>query len=186
MFFKEPNQILCGISVPHIYEEEAEERHKPIVDRYFTRYYFTRESHPEEDHLVLFHSNRVCLVGLASNHVAFRKGIESINYNIGHCDRSQNQVKGKGKKGGMNLQATSGLAIVTCSDGTEYKVCSSITGKLIEINENLVGNEKLNDLLKKEGDGFVAIVLPKIENCDLVKEQLLTEDQYKQLRGVVS
>lgn len=179
-FFNEPNQILCGITVPHIFEENAENQHKSIVDRYYTRYYFVREDAPAEDHLVLIHSNRICLIGLAPNHAALQKVITGVDFNIGNCDRSDNKVKGKSKKGAMALQPTSALAMVNCSDGSQYKVFSCITGKLVEINESL---EKTTSVLAQEGDGYIAIVLPKIDNMNAIKESLLTEGQYKELRN---
>lgn len=150
-----------------------------VVDRFFTRYY---QILPDklEDHLVLYHSNRVCLVGLAATHIAFKKGVESVRYDIGNCDRAKNAVKGKGKKGGMPLQPNSTIAIVKCKDGTEYRVQSCITGKLIEVNMRLLDNI---DLLAEEGMGYVAIVLPKPEHCADIKQSLFTQLQYNMLRS---
>lgn len=148
-----------------------------VVDRYFKKYYFKpkSEKNENEDHLVLFHSNRVCLIGLAKSHVAFSKGISSINYNIGNCDRSLNVVKGKHKKGGMNLQQFTVLAIIKCKDGSEYKISSCVQGKLIEVNHQLEGDiNKLRD----EGHGYVAIVLCKPDNCEKVKSSLIAENEY--------
>lgn len=184
-YFDEPNQILCGIKVPHIFQEGAEESHKPIVDRYFTRYYFIPPNTTDQDHLVLIHSNRICMVGLAPQHVAFTKGgITSVDFNIGNCDRRENRVKGKSKKGAMPLQPTSALAMVHCADGSQYKVFSCVTGKLIEVNEMLV-NSNPADLLPREGDGYVAIVLPRLEKADAIKDSLLTEEQYREKRSSV-
>lgn len=81
------------------------EEYQSVVDRYFKRYYFipkssikTDASNTEnQDHLILFHSNRICLIAISKNHVAFQKGIKEITYDIGNCDRSRNQVSGKGK-----------------------------------------------------------------------------------------
>lgn len=91
------------LGVPSITEAYKGE-YPSVVDRYFTRFFYQKpsETGDNEDHVVLFHSNRLCLIGLAKSHVAFTKGIESINYNIGNSDRSLNQVKGKHKKG-MNI-----------------------------------------------------------------------------------
>lgn len=149
-----------------------------IVDRYFTRFYFPKvspENNENEDHIVLFHSNRLCLIGLAKSHIAFTKGIKSICYNIGNCDRSQNQVKGKKKKGGMNLQPLTTLAIISCKDGSEYKVVSCITGKLIEVNDRL---ENDFEKLSVEGDGYIAVILCKPENCEKIKSSLVAEQDY--------
>lgn len=147
-----------------------------VVDRYFTRFYLPKKDTEEnEDHIVLFHSNRLALIGISKNHVAFTKGIESISYNIGNCDRSQNQVKGKKKKGGMNLQPSTALAIVNCKDGSEYKVVSCITGKLIEVNERL---EHDLDRLSVEGAGYIAVIICKPENCEKIKSSLVAEQNY--------
>lgn len=148
-----------------------------VVDRYFTRFFqpIKSETAENEDHLVLFHSNRLCLIGLAKSHVAFSKGIKSINYNIGNCDRSQNQVKGKRKKGGMNLQPLTTLAIVTCKDGSEYKVVSCITGRLIEVNDRF---EKDLSKLSVEGDGYIAVIICKPEHCEKIKNTLVAEKDY--------
>lgn len=147
-----------------------------VVDRFFTKYYYKKcPKIDNEDHQILFHSNRICLIGLSSMHEAMKKTIVNVNFDIGNVDRSQNNVKGKGKKGAMNLQPTSTLAIIKCSDGTEYNIVSCITGKLIEINSKLLQNP---ELIKTEGDGYVAVVLPKPENCDGIKAKLLTELQY--------
>lgn len=148
-----------------------------VVDRYFTRFYHRKSSSTgeNEDHLILYHSNKLCLVGLAKSHVALSKGISSINYDIGSCDRSQNQVKGKRKKGGLNLQPDTALAVIKCKDGSEYKIISGINGRLLEVNDRL---EQDLSKLAIEGVGYVAVVLLKPENCEKVKASLLTAEQY--------
>uniref|UniRef100_T1GY62 Protein Abitram n=1 Tax=Megaselia scalaris TaxID=36166 RepID=T1GY62_MEGSC len=112
---------------------------------------------------------------LAPEHEALRVGVKSITFDIGNTNRSQNQVKGKGKKGGMILQQDSAIAIITDNNDVTYKVPSCIQGKLIEVNERLL---KDVSLLGKEGDGYIAVVLPKPEQCEDIKASLMTEDQY--------
>lgn len=81
------------------------EDYQSVVDRYFKRYFFVPKTSikaegsaaENQDHSILFHSNRICLVGLSKHHVAFQKGIKEITYDIGNIDRSNNQVSGKGK-----------------------------------------------------------------------------------------
>lgn len=148
-----------------------------IVDRYYTKFYYQCKSSTGEnlDQLLLFHSNRLCLVGLSKKHVAFEKGISGISYDIGHFDRSQNQVKGKHKKGAMPCQPKTSIAIVKCKDETEYKILSCITGKLIEVNE------RLNDDLEKlsiEGYGYIAVLLCKPEHVEKIKGSLISADDY--------
>lgn len=55
---------------------------------------------------------------------------------------------------------------------------SCLNAKLIEVNQRIVERP---DLLALEGDGYVAVGLPKIENIDSIKEKLLTEEQYRAL-----
>ncbi|KAL7025098.1 hypothetical protein ACKWTF_013341 [Chironomus riparius] len=148
-----------------------------FVDRYFSRFYCKRtsENGDNEDHLILFHTNGVCLISIAKSHIAFKKGIESVNFDIGNCDRSQNQVKGKHKKGAMNLQKNTTVALIKTLDGTEYKLFSCIVGKLLEVNESL------NDDIKKlevEGHGYIAVVLPKMSNAGKERESLITDTDY--------
>jgi len=116
---------------------------------------------------------------LAPDHPALSQGISSVNFDIGNVDRSQNVVKGKGKKGGMILQAESTLALLTTESGETYKVPSCIRGKLVEVNTALVEEPKLLEQLP-EGAGYFAILLPKIENCDAIKASLLTQEQYEE------
>lgn len=75
----------------------------------------------------------------------------------------------------MNLQCTSSIAIIRCLDNSEYKIFSCVPGKLVEVNERLLTNI---DLLKKEGDGYIAVVLPKPDNCDGIKKSMLSEEDY--------
>lgn len=146
-----------------------------VAERYFAKYFYHRDDKTiDEMHSVLIHSNRICLVGLDKSHVACQKGIAEIKFDIGNCDRSKNQCVGKKKKGAMNLQSNSALAIVRCVDGTEYKVLSSVTGKLVEVNERLINDVSL---IGQDGDGYIAVVLPKIEKFEKIKKTLLTEEQ---------
>lgn len=164
--------------VPSIIAYNDESKPFPsVVDRYFTRYYVNRKSEngDNEDHLILFHTNGICLISFAKSHIAFKKGIADIKYDIGNCDRSHNQVKGKHKKGAMNLQRDTALAIVTTKDSCEYKVFSCVGGKLLEVNERVK-----NDLEKLgiEGHGYIAVVLPKTGNIGKEKESLVSENDY--------
>lgn len=175
-YFKPKPEIIAGDIVPSIIDYLTTDDHPSVVERFFTKYYYCRDDDAvNEMHTVLFHSNRICLIGLDKQHVAVGKGITSINFDIGNCDRSKNQVSGKGKRGAMNLQPLSTLAIVTCADGSEYKVISTIFGKLVEVNERLHENLKL---IGVDGDGYIAVILPKIDKCADIKSQLLSEEDY--------
>ncbi|XP_050087485.1 protein Abitram [Anopheles aquasalis] len=150
-----------------------------IVDRFYTKLYHVPSNNPEESLQVLFHSNRICLIGLAKSHVAFQKGIRSVSYEVGKCDRSVNKVSGRKKSGGMILQADSTIALVTCQDDTVYKIRSCVQGKLVEVNERITADP---ELMKIEGEGFVAVVMPKIEHCETMKAKLLSYDAYQTIK----
>uniref|UniRef100_A0A182SKV5 Protein Abitram n=1 Tax=Anopheles maculatus TaxID=74869 RepID=A0A182SKV5_9DIPT len=177
-WYEEESQEIGGIKVPSILHDFIENQ-PPIVDRFYTKLYYVPPNKPDEPQQILFHSNRICLVGLAKEHVAFTKGIRSISFEIGKFDRSENKVSGRKKSGGMILQADSTLALVTCVDDSVYKVRSCVQGKLVEVNERVVDEP---DMMRVSGEGYVAIVMPKIEHCDALKERLLDEEAYRKVK----
>uniref|UniRef100_A0A8C0L7S7 Actin binding transcription modulator n=1 Tax=Canis lupus dingo TaxID=286419 RepID=A0A8C0L7S7_CANLU len=73
-----------------------------LVDRYFTRWYKADvKGKPCEDHCILQHSNRICVITLAESHPVLQSGktIKSISYQIStNCSRLQNKVSGKFKR----------------------------------------------------------------------------------------
>lgn len=171
-------EVICGEKVPSISDSHNfdYDNYPSVVERYYTKYYYFRNDNINEAHTLLSHSNGICLVGLANTHIAVRKGIKSLSFDVGNFDRSKNQVSGKGKRGAMNLQNTSCLAVITCEDESEYRISSTIQGKLIEVNERLLSNPKL---IGQDGHGYIAIVLPKLERCKELLEKLATEEEYK-------
>ncbi|XP_050071249.1 protein Abitram [Anopheles maculipalpis] len=179
-WYEEESQEICGIKVPSILNDFIANQ-PPLVDRFYTKLYYVPPNKPDEPQQILFHSNRICLVGLAKKHVAFTKGIRSVSFEVGKFDRSENKVSGRKKSGGMILQADSTLALVTCVDDSVYKVRSCVQGKLVEVNDRVVEDPVL---MRISGEGFVAIVMPKIEHCDALKERLLGEEAYHELREV--
>ncbi|XP_055323396.1 protein Abitram [Sitodiplosis mosellana] len=177
-YFNPDSEVICGDMVPPINDSHNfdYDNYPSVVERYYTKYYYFRNGDINEAHTLLNHSNSICLVGLADTHIAVKKGIKSMTFDVGNFDRSKNQVTGKGKKGAMNLQVTSCLAIVTCDDDSTYRISSTIQGKLIEVNERLLSNPKL---IGQDGHGYIAIVLPKLDKCKEQLEKLVTEEEYQ-------
>jgi len=135
-----------------------------VVDRYFTRHYFTDDQ--DDNMCLLFHSNKICVVTIAPSHAIFKKklAIKKINFKIGEkLDRMDNIVKGKGKKGAQHVDASSVLCIIQCEDDSEYRVKACVKGKLVEVNENLIANPQLL-LTKPETEGYIAVVLQRLGN----------------------
>lgn len=174
-YFQHEEQKICGEPVSPI-TDCYDPNYPSVVDRFFTRYYYIKGGAPYQ---VLYHSNRICLICLAPSHPAYNEGIASVSYDVGNMDRSQNVVKGKAKKGGMILQADTTLALLTTETGTVYKIPSCIRGKLVEVNTALQTDAKQLHQAA-EGAGYFGILLPKIENCNDIISNLLTQQQYEE------
>ncbi|XP_060110500.1 protein Abitram isoform X1 [Heteronotia binoei] len=118
-----------------------------VAERYFTRWYKPDvKGNPCEDHCILQHSNRICVVALADAHPLLQKGkaIERISYQISaNCSRLENKVSGKSKRGAQFLTELAPLCHIFCSDGEQYTIYSCIRGRLIEVNESILNNPSL-------------------------------------------
>jgi len=158
---------------------DLSEIYPSVVDRYFTRQYFTNNQ-DDNDMCLLFHSNKICVVTLAPTHNILKRklAVKNVNFKIGEeLDRSENIVKGKGKKGAQNVNANSVLCIVKCEDGTEYRIKACVRGKLIEVNENLVTNPQLL-VDKPETEGYIAVVLQRLGDKSNQELGYKTEKDY--------
>lgn len=155
--------------------------YKSVTERYYSKRFCVDVNNiVGNDHLLLFHSNKICLVTLAPSHPVFGEENLTIDYQVGNLDRTKNMVKGKGKKGGQHLENNSILCKITGSNGKVYDVRSCIKGKLIEVNENLIENP---NLLKTNPDseGYIAVVLSQIPTSNSRKEELLKIDEYEEI-----
>nr|XP_060630617.1 protein Abitram [Anolis sagrei ordinatus] len=155
-----------------------------VTERYFTRWYKPDvKGNLREDHCVLQHSNRICVITIADDHPVLQKGkqIKSISYQISaNCSRLQNKVSGKSKRGAQFLTELAPLCRISCTDGDEYTIYSCIRGKLIEVNENILENPSLLQE-KPSTEGYIAVVLPKFEESKTITEGLLTRKEYEEV-----
>lgn len=153
-----------------------------LVDRYYTRWYKPDvKGKACEDHCILQHSNRICVITLAESHPVFQNGrtIKSINYQISaNCCRLQNKVSGKSKRGAQFLTEFAPLCRILCSDGEEYTVSSCIRGRLLEVNENILRSPALLQE-KPSTEGYIAVVLPKFDESKNITVGLLTQKGYE-------
>uniref|UniRef100_A0A4W5N573 Protein Abitram n=1 Tax=Hucho hucho TaxID=62062 RepID=A0A4W5N573_9TELE len=134
-----------------------------------------------EDQCVLQHSNRICVITLAESHPILQNGrsIKSINYQISAgCSRLHNRVSGKSKRGGQFLTEFAPLCRITCTDGVEYTIYSCIRGRLLEVNEDILERPELL-LGKPSTEGYIAVILPKIEESKTVTNGLLSREEYE-------
>jgi hypothetical protein len=140
------------------------EKYPSVVERYFTHQNVMGED-GDPAVVLLFHSNKICLVTLAPNHKVLSSGspIRKVNFKVGDkLDRSSNKVVGKGKKGGQHLMENSLLCIIECEDGTSYNILAGVKGKLVEVNENLISNPQLL-VSHTETNGYIAVILQKLD-----------------------
>ncbi|XP_068189694.1 protein Abitram [Antennarius striatus] len=155
-----------------------------LVDRYYTRWYRTDlKGKTCEDHCILQHSNRICVVTLAETHPILQNGrtIKSISYQISNgCSRLNNKVSGKSKRGGQFLTDFAPLCRITCTDETEYTIYSCIRGRLLEVNEVILETPTL--LLEKPStEGYIAVILPKFEESKSITENLLSREEFERV-----
>ncbi|XP_071355821.1 protein Abitram [Trachinotus anak] len=165
-------------------QKESEENAPSVIDRYYTRWYRAdMKGKSSEDHCILQHSNRICVVTLAETHPILQNGrtIKSINYQISNgCSRLNNKVSGKSKRGGQFLTDFAPLCRITCTDETEYTIYSCIRGRLLEVNENILERPAL--LLEKPfTEGYIAVILPKFEESKSITENLLSREEFESI-----
>ncbi|XP_048415461.1 protein Abitram [Stegostoma tigrinum] len=165
-------------------EEAQAQTYPSMVDRYFRRWYKTDvKGKPCEDHCILHHSNRICVITLAESHPLLQSGkeIKNISYQISaNCSRLQNKVSGKSKRGGQFLTELAPLCRILCSDGEEYTIYSCIRGRLLEVNENILQDPRLLQR-KPSTEGYVAVVLPKFEESKSITQGLINQEQYQDI-----
>ncbi|CAL1584561.1 unnamed protein product [Knipowitschia caucasica] len=166
--------------VTHVEAEPA----PSVIDRYYTRWYRADlKGKSSEDHCILQHSNRICVVTLAETHPILQNGrtVKCITYQISDgCSRLKNKVSGKSKRGGQFLTDFAPLCRITCTDETEYTIYSCIRGRLLEVNEAILETPSL--LLEKPfTEGYIAVILPKLEESKIITENLLTREDFEKV-----
>uniref|UniRef100_A0A1A7YTX0 Protein Abitram n=1 Tax=Iconisemion striatum TaxID=60296 RepID=A0A1A7YTX0_9TELE len=168
----------------NVEQKTTNEEAPSVIDRYFTRWYRAdMKGKPCEDHCILQHSNRLCVITLAETHPVLQKGrtIKSISYQISNgCSRLNNKVSGKSKRGGQFVTDFAPLCRITCSDDTQYTIYSCIRGRLLEVNEVILETPSL--LLEKPStEGYIAVILPKFEESKTITENLLRREEFEEI-----
>lgn len=151
-----------------------------VIERYYTLRYNIDVGEPGNDHRILFHSNKLCIITLAPSHpiLRSRKTISRLNFQISkNVNRLSNKMSGKMKRGAQLLQSSSALCFIECSDDTKYTVFANVPGKLIEINENL---DKQPQMIDPLGKGYIAIVLADHNISNNLRNTFFTADQYNE------
>ncbi|KAK9162467.1 hypothetical protein Syun_003369 [Stephania yunnanensis] len=146
-------------------EEEEEELHRLIIpdpcrlplfppsaiESNFTTYFAPDFIKPGHDQYVYRHANGLCVIGLATAHLALRetRGITAVDFNVGKSDRSEIKITGKRKKNAQHYEPNTALCKVYAND-TFYIVRCCVKGLLLEVNDRLIKQpELLNSSIEK-------------------------------------
>ncbi|OMO87347.1 Glycine cleavage H-protein [Corchorus capsularis] len=154
------------------------------VEFNFVSYFAPDFMKPGNDQYIYRHPNGLCVVGLASTHLAFKEegGITAVDFNVGKSDRSGMKVTGKRKKNAQHFEANTALCKV-CTTDDSYIVRCCVKGSLLEVNDRLVKQpELLNSSAEREG--YIAIIMPKPADWEKVKASLLSLEEFKKLRAL--
>eukprot|EP00095_Tigriopus_kingsejongensis_P005356 maker-scaffold34_size539781-snap-gene-2.8 protein:Tk05356 transcript:maker-scaffold34_size539781-snap-gene-2.8-mRNA-1 annotation:"protein fam206a" len=174
-------------SIPPLEESllasDGRTNHPSVERRYFSRWLTPPTA--AEAGLVLLHSNRICLVCLAPQHIIRTQGlrIERLDFQVtDKINRLDNlDVRGKSKRGAQIVDEAAVLAWLECDNGERYPLRSQVRGKLLEINAKAIENPQI--LVDEPfGAGFLAIILPKLpEGLADLKTRLVGESEYEKL-----
>jgi len=99
-----------------------------VVKRYYSSFYATseqiKEIEGEEEFCVHQHHNGLCVLTLGPNHPIIKDDLKvlRVDFNVGNADRSKNSVRGKKKKGGLQLQPQSILCRIYTDETTSSDV----------------------------------------------------------------
>ncbi|GAV87690.1 GCV_H domain-containing protein, partial [Cephalotus follicularis] len=148
----------------------------------FISYFAPDFMKPGHDQYVYRHANGLCVIGLASTHVAFKDegGITAVDFNVGKSDRSGIKVTGKRKKNAQHFESNTALCKVCTSDAS-YIVRCCVKGSLLEVNDRLIKQPGLLNF-SADREGYIAIIMPKPADWIKVKASLLSLEEYNKLR----
>ncbi|KAM6543629.1 hypothetical protein CsatB_008076 [Cannabis sativa] len=154
------------------------------VQSNFISYFAPDFLKPGHDQYVYRHANGLCVIGLATTHVAFKDegGITAVDFNVGKSNRSEIKVTGKRKKNAQPLEPNSALFKVFTKNNS-YIVRCCVKGSLLEVNDKLIKQPHLlNSLADREG--YIGIIMPRPADWLKIKDSLMGSEEYKKLREI--
>jgi hypothetical protein len=146
-------------------------RHPTVLERYFT-------THTTSNHqCVHVHSNGVCVLAVSPSHPMLQNSevkVSSIAYRS-HDSKNlmETAVRGKKKSGATFILPRDMVCTVTLSDGSTVTLYGCVRASVVEINTRLLEDPSL--LGKPEG--YIAILLPKMEEKRSIGEAVLEFDR---------
>ncbi len=166
------------------YNETKRANYLSYTERYFKRYYRLNVKVKRNDHLILLHSNKVAVCSLAPTHPLLNKEkykVEKIEF----IQFVNDEMRGKHKHFANNLNFDQPLCKIIATnlkpdenetDTISFMIYSSLNAKLVEINEKLFEQPEL--IQDKPNEGYLAILLPKLDNINTQLSKLITHVEY--------
>ncbi|CAJ2642907.1 unnamed protein product [Trifolium pratense] len=154
------------------------------VETNFVTYFALDFTKPGHDQYIYRHANGLCVIGLASSHIAFKDegGITAIDFNVGKSDRSGVKVSGKRKKNAQHFESNTALCKVSTKNDS-YIVRCCVKGSLLEVNPQLITHPELLNV-SADREGYIAIMMPKPADWLKVKASFVSLQEYKKMREV--
>ena len=137
------------------------------IQRYFSKYYLDK-GQPNEQYIFI-HSNGIIMCGIGANNDILKKNISEII-----ALKQPTKITGKNKHGAHLLNATEYVIQIKADDNV-FNFCPKVRGKLLEVNQNLVKNQKLL-LESPEKNGFVCLIQQEPGELENLKEKLGKSD----------
>ncbi|CAF0781705.1 unnamed protein product [Brachionus calyciflorus] len=159
------------------------------TERYFKRYYKLNIKYPNNDHLVLMHSNKVAVCFIAPTHPILNKEKFKVT-KVEFIQNVNEEMSGKHKHNAKNVNTMQPICKVYCQilkreenelDEQYFLLYSCLNAKLIETNERLLKNPGLIQE-KPFTEGFYAILLPKLDTLNEQIADLITHTEYLEAR----
>lgn len=161
--------------------------YKSYIDRYFTKYYKMNVRYEGNDHLVLLHSNKIAVCSLAPSHPV----LDTTRYRVVRVEYLQTvneEMSGKHKHNANNVNHNQPICRLHAHvldkygqqqqvDEKLFVIYSCLNAKLIEINERLSEQPELVQT-KTATEGYLAIMMPKLEHIKDQMKELITHDEY--------
>lgn len=155
-------------------------RYPSVIERYYTKYYRSNvHNEPNNDTLILVHSNRICVLMLSERHPIVEKclTVESVEP-LATVNQS---MSGKSKRGADYVQPNKLLYRIRCVDHQMFTICASIKGRLVELNEEIMKNPQLLQM-KAQSEGYLGIFIPSLKDGENNIQSLMTEEEYIRMK----
>jgi len=149
-------------------------RYPSVTKRYYT-------THMMSNHQSLHqHSNGICVLGVAASHPMLQPPLRITGVAFRSHDSKNlmdTAVRGKKKAGAVFVTPRDMVCTVTVSDGSEVVLYACVRASVVEVNQRLIERPELLG----SPEGYVAILMPKLEEKKTMVEACLEFDKQSPL-----